>query len=62
MTQEDIERRERQIARAEELGLSFTRIDDSTGYENPYHVRAIRHILADEEIPEDVMKHLKKTN
>lgn len=62
MTQEDIERRERRIARAEELGLSFTRIDDSTESENPYHIRAIMHILADEEIPEDVMKHLKKTN
>ena len=61
MTQEDIERRERRIARAEELGLSFTRIKEDTEYENPYHVRAIRHILADEEIPEDVMKHLKKT-
>lgn len=56
-TKDEMERLILRINRAKEIGEDFTRLDSSidSGYENPYRVEALCHILADQEVPE----HLK---
>ena len=64
ITQEELEKRKRRIARAEAIGLSIMRVtsekiyDDE--YENPYHVEALRYILDDMDVPKEVLQKIKE--
>ena len=62
VTQEELEKRKRRIARAEALGLSIMRVTSEKNYdeeyENPYHVEALRYILDDMDVPEEVLQKI----
>lgn len=63
ITQEEIEKRKRRIARAEAIGLSIMRVTSEKcydeEYENPYNVQAIRYILNDMDVPEEVLQKMR---
>ena len=62
ITQEELEKRKRRIARAEAIGLSIMRVTSERNYddefENPYHVEALRYILNDLDVPEEVLRKM----
>lgn len=64
VTQEELEKRKRRIAKAEAIGLSIMRVTSEKKYdeeyENPYHVEALRYILNDMEVPEEVLRKMKE--
>ncbi len=61
ITQDDIEKRKRRIAKAEEIGQSITRVDsDDSGHENPYRVQALCYIMQDLEVPTELKKKIKE--
>lgn len=58
ITKEDIEKRKRRIARAEEIGQSLTRVT-AEEYENPYRAEAMLYILQDKEVPEELKEKIR---
>ena len=62
VTQAELEKRKRRIARAEAIGLSIMRviseINPEEEFENPYHVEALRYILDDMDVPEEVLRKI----
>lgn len=51
LTNEDIQKRLRQIKRADEIGVSLTKVDEN-GHENPYRAEALsKYIIHDKEVP-----------
>lgn len=60
VTQEEVNRRMRMIARAEELGIYLTMVDSNNqeGYENPYKIQALGFIIQDQEVPEELKKKI----
>ena len=64
VTQEELEKRKRRIARAEAIGLSIMRVTSEKSndeeYENPYHVEALRYILDDMDVPKEVLQKIKE--
>lgn len=63
VTPAELEKRKRRIARAEAIGLSIMRVTSEQiydeEYENPYHVEALRYILQDKDVPEEVLQKIK---
>lgn len=63
ITQEDINKRIRMINRAEEIGIYLTIVDSNTDadgeYENPYKMEALKFILQDQEVPENLKQLIK---
>ena len=63
ITQEEIEKRKRRIERAEAIGLSIMHVTSEGNYdeeyENPHAVEALRYILNDMDVPEEVKEKMK---
>ena len=63
ITQEEIEKRKRRIERSEAIGLSIMHVISEWNYdeeyENPYAVEALRYILNDIDVPEEVKEKMK---
>ena len=61
--EEEIEKRKRRIERAEAIGLSIMHVTSEWNYdeeyENPYAVEALRYILNDMDVPEEVKVKMK---
>lgn len=64
VTQEELEKRNRRIARAEALGINIARVTFdkkyNDEYENPYEVEALLYILNDMDVPEEVIQKMKE--
>ena len=60
VTQEEIEKRKKIMIRAEEIGASITRFDETEETENPYRVQALSYIMQNKEVPEDLKKKIKE--
>lgn len=52
LTNGDIQKRLRQIKRADEIGVSLTEADENNEHENPYRAEALsKYIVYDKEVP-----------
>lgn len=58
VSNDEIEKRKRMIARLEQIGEKPTRVTDNE-YENPYKLEAIALIAEDKEVPEELMKKIE---
>ncbi len=63
VTEEEIEARDLMEARAEEIGISLTTYDgeeEDSAYDNPYALEALRYIITNKEIPEELKIKIKE--
>lgn len=55
LTNADIEKRLRQVKRADEIGMSLTEADENNEHENPYRAEALsKYIMYDKEVPHEL--------
>ena len=55
ITNEEVEKRKKMIADAEEIGQRITKVDNKDeGYENPYRAKALIYIANGKEVPEEL--------
>lgn len=60
ITQEEIEKRKRRVARAEAIGSSITRVTTEPEHENPYRAQALAYIIEDKDIPDELLLKIKE--
>lgn len=65
VTKEELERRKRRYYRLKKIGVNPTIIvdadnDNTTEKENPYRIEAMILINRDEDVPEELLKKIKK--
>ena len=59
VSNDEIEKRKRMIARLEQIGENPTRVTDNE-YENTYKLEAIALIAEDKDVPEELMKKIEE--
>ena len=59
ISNDEIEKRKRMIARLEQIGENPTRVTDNE-YENPYKLEAIALIAEDKDVPEELMEKIEE--
>ena len=60
ITRQEIEKREKRIARLEAIGQSVTKVTEEEECENPYRVEALIYIMNDEDVPEELLEKIRK--
>lgn len=60
VTNEEIEKRKRRVARAEAIGSSITKVTTGAEHENPYRAEAMLYILRDEDVPQELLDKIKE--